>query len=80
MFEGGGSRHPKGTLQLSDQLPGIQSITQVDKSRGTVDHWGAASKKKRKENLNKYLELKIIEIFCTKNSCDATLKYFKIKP
>lgn len=53
MFKGGGSRHPKGTLQLSDQLPGIQSITQVDKSRGTVDHWGAASKK-RKENLNKY--------------------------
>lgn len=76
MFKGGGSRHPKGTLQLSDQLPGIQSITQVDKSRGTVDHWGAASKK----NLNKYLELKIIEIFCTKNSCNATLKYFKIKP
>lgn len=55
MFKGGGSRHPKGTLQLSDQLPGIQSITQVDKSRGTVDHWGAASKK-RKDNLNKYLK------------------------
>lgn len=38
MFEGGGSSHAKGALQLSDQLPGVQSITQVDKAGGTVDH------------------------------------------
>lgn len=52
MFEGGGSRHPKGAFQLPDQLPGIQSITQVDKSRRTVDHWGAASKKERRMSIN----------------------------
>lgn len=42
MFEGGGSSHAKGALQLSDQLPGVQSVTQVDKPRGTVDHWNTS--------------------------------------
>lgn len=42
MFEGGGSSHAEGALQLSDQLPGVQSITQVDKAGGAVDHWEGA--------------------------------------
>lgn len=39
VFEGGGSSHAKSFLQLPDQLPGIESITQVNKPRRTVDHW-----------------------------------------
>lgn len=48
VFEGGGSCHAEGALQLSDQLPGVQCITQVDKTRGTIDHLeGAATEIKR---------------------------------
>lgn len=42
VFEGGGCSHTKGLLQLSNQLPGIQSITEVDETGGTVDHWDNA--------------------------------------
>lgn len=38
MFERGGCSHPKGLLQLLNQLPGIQSIAEVDKTGGTIDH------------------------------------------
>ena len=38
MFEGGGSSHTESALKLPDQLPGIQSVTQVNKTGGAVDH------------------------------------------
>lgn len=43
MFEGSGSSHAESALKLPDQLPGVQSITQVDEARGTVDDWEGAA-------------------------------------
>lgn len=39
MFKGCCSGHAKSLFQLSDQLPGIQSITQVDEARRAIDNW-----------------------------------------
>lgn len=38
MFEGGGSSHTEGALKLPDQLPGVQSVAQVDEAGGAIDH------------------------------------------
>lgn len=38
VFEGGGCSHTKGLAQLSHQLPGVQSIAEVDEAGGAVDH------------------------------------------
>lgn len=43
MLEGGGCSHTEGLAQLPDQLPGVQSIAEVDEAGGTVDHWEDAA-------------------------------------
>lgn len=37
VFERSGSSHAEGVLELSDQLPSIQRIAQVDEPGRTVD-------------------------------------------
>lgn len=43
MFEGGGCSHAEGLAQIPNQLPGVQSITEVDEAGGTIDHWEDAT-------------------------------------
>ena len=38
MLEGGSCRQTQSLFQLGDQLPGVESVTQVDEARRAIHH------------------------------------------